>query len=185
VSRYSNHHQFCAAAGAVLDAAEAWLWSEPDTLDVTRLPLAGSAAHLEQLDTLPEDQLWRGWVVAAEPDGWTVLWGTWGGDDEALVLDIARDLGCDALYGHHNDQVDNWRWIRIFAGRPRDQYWYTGQAWYRWSDLPAEAMTPWQACASMGRSYAHESFVSAHARLVHEGRAGDAHVLTHVFSARR
>lgn len=179
MSTYSNHHQFRASLADVVDAATGFLWSQRLTLDVECLALADAAAHIEQLDALPDEQFWRGWVLAAE-GGWTSLWGTWGGSDEALVRDVAGTLGCDALYGHHNDQVDNWRWIRFFAGAPRDEYWYTGQAWFRFGHLEPEAMTHWEAFTSMGRDYAHLSFHGA----LHADRppSAGARVLTWVYS---
>lgn len=105
-----------------------------------------------------EDFKRRAFVVSpTDAEGWSVVWAGRGDlDGERLLAGMSAAESCDAVYGHNNDGVDNWRWI-IFRGGPRDgEYWYVGQAWARRPDGHApESLTLREAFESAGRRFHH------------------------------
>ncbi|MCA9635497.1 MAG: hypothetical protein KC420_05620 [Myxococcales bacterium] len=162
MSTFSSHHQVRAPQEDVLEVMSWMLWSEPDVIDVEVLTPAEARARGEALELGEDDELPRVWAIApTDQGGWTALWASWGGHDEPLIRRLAAELGCDALYGHDNDQVDNWRWIRIRGGVEVDEAWFLGEAWARERGRPLPSMSLGEAFGSFGRSYEHRSFSAA------------------------
>jgi hypothetical protein len=176
MSRRSRNHHVRAPQPAVIVELVAKLWSEPDTVDVDVIGVEEAMALEEGRYDPNTNEHERCWAIspnvvdpfdptsaALHPSDWTILSGTYGYDD-TILAHLAATLRCDALYGHLNDSIDDWRWLRFRAGALVDQYWYQGQEWVRFPDRvprPTGALTLSEAFASMGRTYGHESYRSA------------------------
>ena len=107
-------------------------------------------------------------VSPTDAHGWTILWGdTYALYHEELLAFQSAQLQTTALYGHENDQVDNWRWVLFEQGKEVASYWYLGQEDQRWYDWPEEeprppgALTLQEAFATKGRPYYHLSLYLA------------------------
>jgi hypothetical protein len=78
-----------------------------------------------------------------------------------LVQEISEYTASVGLYGHYNDQVDDWRWITFQSGAEIAKYWYgptKKDDWYRWPGVvkrPPGAMTLGEVFDSFGRYYHH------------------------------
>lgn len=139
------------------------------------LPLETEEPFFREAKIYTENLLSRHWLISpTDRSGWTLLWGSWGDWlDESLISYIASELRCDAMYGHDNDQTDNWRWIEFLQGERTGEYWYTGQIWYRYPDrYPAEAATLTEAFQKAGRNYLHETPESQAYKLWYNKDAG-------------
>ncbi len=160
MSRFSANHHIRLPQVDVLRYVEAFLWNDLATFDVRILPLSSDPPFFPEEVATAEKLLSRHWLISpTDASGWTALWGDWGAwPDESLIAYIAAEAGCNALYGHNNDQTDNWRWIEFSQGKRHAEYWYTGQLWYRFPDrYPPEAPTLPEVFQKAGRQYLHET----------------------------
>lgn len=156
VGMHSFHHAFRAPVDDVAYELFLWLWCQPMTADVDRCDDPDSA-WLQRMSHLNGSI----WVLVRE-GGLTRVWGDRGQFDELWVTDVARRLGCDAMYGHYNDRVDNWRWLHLVGGEERDAFWYLGQPEYvgwRTGTAPLPKAELGAAFRAFGTTYPHEHAV--------------------------
>ncbi len=101
-------------------------------------------------------------ISPTDTDGWSIIWSEWDFIDVQLLEFIAKEKNCITIYGHNNDQVDNWRWIIIKNGKIDKELWYLGQTEYDLFKLggkmPNGFLTLKDAFISFGRSYHHFTF---------------------------
>lgn len=172
MSRFSNNHHLNAPFQKVLDALVSYCWGQRETLEVEEFAPRDPVSERESSLNYWEE---RRFAIMGDTAGWTQIWTTWGSYDEELMEQLAQDLGCDALYGHNNDSVANWRWIRFQAGLRTQEFWYLDQPQYA-SWRAGRGMLPqphlYEAYREWGREYAHESYASALMLLRKRGEGG-------------
>jgi hypothetical protein len=150
MSKFSHEHHFYTNQNRVIEAMGSFFLIDQDggVIDVT-------CAEATKNDA--------GYLISpTDASGWTVMWSSAYGLDEEIVAFISRHTACDALYGHRNDSVDNWKWMQLHNGVVVGEYHYVGQTWVRYPDrAPAEALTLSEAFRALGRTYHHLSFSGA------------------------
>lgn len=170
MSRFSHEHHLQAPQEDVINSLYAHCALRgADVEDVT---LPADEAERAALSAMPfEAEVERFIVGPTDATGWSILFSERGLDDEGLLADISEFQSCRALYGHNNDQTDNWRWQMLEQGRTLGEYWYVGQAWVRLPEhhpRPEGALTIYEAFEAWGRTYHHLPFE-------HVLMAGDRH----------
>ncbi len=102
-------------------------------------------------------------VIQSSNPEWTIIVSNYDYSlDESLTEYISKQWGCTTLYGHNNDQTDNWKWIHFEKGEKVGTYHCVGQEWYRFPENhKKEALDLWEMFAKMGTPYQHYSFTEA------------------------
>lgn len=105
------------------------------------------------------------YTVSNLKDGWVMLCCEYNGFHDETIQYISEDLGCDAIYGHNNDGVDNWRWITYTKGIPLEEYWYLGREGQEWVCFPdrykPESLHIYEAFDRYSSGYNHASLHDA------------------------
>lgn len=187
MSTFSHEHHFNLDQTELIDSMKSFFDSEAIIL-LEEIDLPDSEKERQVIaEKIEPEKIGRFLVVSDHEKNWSLVFSETDIDDEKLVAFIAGQKKCDAIYGHHNDQVDNWRWILFHNGKRTNEYWYLGQEAVRFPEkYPKESKTIKnisQALASLGQVYHHLSFSNVvHAggtKLV--GKPGECRLLTVLF----
>lgn len=160
MSKFSHEHHILLLQDEVINSLYRYsLIHGYDSMEIIDLP--ASVQDREKLLKSNQDlNLMRFIVGPSDLNAWSIIFSEWDYNDEEIVSFLSEDSNSLAIYGHNNDQVDNWRWIILDKGQNVAEYWYTGQKWARFPKLnrPEGALTIGEAFESKGRSYNHWTF---------------------------
>ncbi|MCP3922485.1 MAG: hypothetical protein GY714_07870 [Desulfobacterales bacterium] len=131
MSRYSIESHIWADKKDVVDALVSYLYNEFYIVDLFK-----GAKKLEELQKASYEEELELYTVSNLKDGLVMLCCDYDGFHDEKILSISEKLSCDAIYGHNNDGVDNWRWITFTKGITLDGYWYLGLEGQEWVCFP-------------------------------------------------
>lgn len=169
MSRYSHEHHVRAHQEPILPLMETVFRSQNcRSFEIFPLPLDMEERNAF-IDTFcqPDDDYSLYIVSSTDAQGWTMLWGDYNEQhQDELIAFLSEQLETTALYGHNNDQVDNWRWILFQQGEEVATYWYVGRDEDQWVNFPEYptppgAMDIYDAFKAQGRTYHHLNISSA------------------------
>ncbi len=128
MSKFSHEHHIHLAQSQLLELMKVF-FKDRFSIILQIIPLPEDKLQRTHLSAKDDSRLITKFIVSpTDEKGWTTMWSEFDcGEDEELVCEISKRGKCSALYGHMNDQVDNWRWILFEEGNVKSENWYLGR----------------------------------------------------------